>query len=343
MPELRRNPVTGRWVCLAPGRAARPEAVHRPATPSDAHPADCPFCAGGENRTPPEVFAYRPDGGEPNTPGWRVRVVPNLFPAFSAEDADADLADPLHAHGPALGACELIVHSPDHRRWLPFLSAEQAELVMATTWERYRRHSVPGVGSVVPIYNHGREAGASLAHPHGQVYATRVASPALEEELHGAEAAYRDLSGCVFCRMIKAELAQAVRLVAESEAFVAIAPYASRQPFECWIMPRSHAADFGKVEADQAGSLGVFLREVLWRITQEVGDVPLNWYIHSLPNAAGEWSLSFHWHLEIHPKLSEVAGFELATGTYINTTAPESVAAALSAHGAPSPEGSDPT
>jgi UDPglucose--hexose-1-phosphate uridylyltransferase len=342
MPELRRDPVTGRWVCLAPGRALRPEAAHDSAIPPDAHPADCPFCEGREGRTPPEVAAIRPGGSGPNTPGWRVRVVPNLFPAFSDDDADADLADPLHAHGPALGASEVIIHSPDHRRWLPFLSAEQAELVMATTSERYRRHSVPGVGSVVPIYNHGREAGASLTHPHGQVYATRVASPVLDEELRGAEEAYRGVGNCVFCSMIEVEEAQEVRLVAQAEAFVAIAPYASRQAFECWIIPRRHAADFGEVEDEDAAALGVFLRDVLWRLYQEVGDVPLNWYIHSLPNATGDWSRSFHWHLEVRPKLTEIAGFEMATGTYINTTAPESAAAMLSAHGGPSPEATDP-
>lgn len=343
MPELRRDPVTGRWVCLATGRASRPEAVSPEVSVADAQPVACPFCEGHENRTPLEVAAIRPGGSDPNTPGWRVRVVPNLFPAFSSEDAYADLADPLHAHGPALGACDVIIHSPDHRRWLPFLSAAQAELVMTTTWERYRRHRVPGVGSVVPIYNHGRDAGASLAHPHGQVYATRVASPVLEEELHGAEAAYRGLSRCVFCRMIEVEVAQAVRVVAQSEAFVAIAPYASRQPLECWIIPRRHQADFGQVAVDDAAALGVVLRDVLWRINQEVGDVPLNWYIHSLPNATGDWSRSFHWHLEVRPKVSGIAGFEMATGTYINTTAPELAAAALSGHGGPGPEAGDPT
>ena len=124
---------------------------------------------------------------------------------------------------------------------------------------------------------------------------------------------------------------------------VAIAPYASRQAFECWIIPRRHGADFGQVDSDAAGSLGVFLRDVLWRLHQEVGEVPLNWYIHSLPNAAGDWGRSFHWHLEVRPKVTEIAGFEMATGTYINTTAPEVAAPALSAHGHPGPEASDPT
>src|ERR1700730_15738091 len=110
MPELRRDPVTGRWVCLAPGRASRPEAAYGGATADDAHPADCPFCEGHENLPPPEVAAVRPGGGGPNTPGWKVRVVPNLFPAFSDEDADAELGNILRAHGPALGGSAVIMH-----------------------------------------------------------------------------------------------------------------------------------------------------------------------------------------------------------------------------------------
>ena len=343
MSELRRDPVTGHWVCLAPGRAARPEAPSSGNAISAAASADCPFCEGHETNTPPEVAAVRPAGGGPDSPGWLVRVVPNLYPAFSNEDGEADLGNLLHAHGPALGACEVIIHSPDHRRWLPFLSAEQAELVMATTLESYRRHSVPGVGSVVALCNHGREAGASLAHPHGQLYATRVASPWLENEFHGAEEAHRGLGVCVFCRMIEEEVAQQARLVAQAEGFVAVAPYASRQPFEILIIPRRHQADFGQVAEADAGALGVFLREVLWRLNGEVGDVPLNWYIHSLPNATGDWSHSYHWHLEVRPKLADVAGFELATGMFINTTAPEDAAAALAAQATPGPEATDPT
>ena len=268
MAELRRDPVTGRWVCLAPGRALRPEATATGVANTQSGVEDCPFCEGHEQRTPPEVAAVRPDGNGANSPGWRVRVVPNLFPAFSDEDVPADLGNILHAHGPSLGACEVIIHSPDHHRWLPFLSAEQAELVMVTTWERYRRHTVPGVGSVVALYNHGREAGASLSHPHGQLYSTRLAAPVMDEELHGAEEAHRRLGACVFCRMADEEVAQQVRLVAQAEEFVALAPYASRQPFECLIIPRRHEADFGRADESDAAALGVFLREVLWRLTQ---------------------------------------------------------------------------
>src|ERR1700736_3240611 len=132
----------------------RPDVTVGGASQADSDVEDCPFCEGHETRTPPQVAAVRPGGGDADTPDWRVRVVPNLFPAFSDEDVPADLGNILHAHGPALGACEVIIHSPDHRRWLPFLSTEQAELVMAVTWERYRRHTVHGVGSVVALYNH---------------------------------------------------------------------------------------------------------------------------------------------------------------------------------------------
>jgi UDPglucose--hexose-1-phosphate uridylyltransferase len=292
--------------------------------------------------TPPELAALRPGGGAADTPGWSVRVVPNLYPAFSGEDGPADLGNALHAYGPALGACEVIVHSPDHRRSLPYLSDDQAELVMATTWQRYRAHRVSGVGTVVAIYNHGQAAGASLPHPHGQVYSTRAVGPILDEEYRGAEEALKALDACVFCRMIEEELTQRVRVVARGEHLVAIAPYASRQPYECWILPIHHLADFGEAADNMVRELGVFLKAVLWRLTAIAGDVPLNWYVHSLPNAAGDWLDSYHWHLEIRPKLTEVAGFELATGTYINTLAPEVAAASMAAETGP-PEGeSDP-
>ena len=342
MSELRRDPITGRWVCLAAGRAARPEAAPRRADGEFTATADCPFCEGHEQRTPPELAAYRPGGGPADSPGWKVRVVPNLYPAFSFEESPADLGNALHAHGPALGACEVIIHSPDHRRWLPYLADDQAELAMTTTWQRYRTHSVSGVGSVVALYNHGREAGASLAHPHGQIYSTRLVAPVLDEEYRGAEAAHRAMGACVFCRMIEEESAQDVRVVARAKQFVAIAPYASRQPYECWILPTEHLADLGDAHEDVAAALGRFLKVVLWRVTAVAGDVPVNWYLHSLPNAAGDWRESYHWHVEIRPKPTDVAGFELATGTYINTLAPEVAATTLAAEQDPPAGESEP-
>ncbi|MFN2465822.1 MAG: galactose-1-phosphate uridylyltransferase [Candidatus Dormibacteria bacterium] len=341
MPELRRDPITGRWVCLAPARAQRPEALPGGPVPEERDHADCPFCEGNEAKTPPEVAAVR-EGGEADSPGWDVRVVPNLFAAFSSEDGPADMGNPLRTFGPALGICEVIVHSPDHERWLPYLSAPQAELIMATTFQRYWRHRVHGVGSLLPFYNHGREAGASLSHPHGQLYATRAAAPQLDEELAGAEAAHRQVGGCVFCRMVTEELAGGERVVAETKEFVAIAPWASRSAFETWIIPREHQADFGMAGEELAAALGVFLRSILWRITHELGDVPLNWYIHSHPSAAGDALRSYHWHLEVRPKLGELAGFELGTGTFINSVAPEVAARALGGVGDPGPEASEP-
>ncbi|GAC1583377.1 MAG: galactose-1-phosphate uridylyltransferase [Candidatus Dormibacteria bacterium] len=341
MPELRRDPILGQWVCLAPSRAARPEDAHAHHVDDRGEVGGCPFCEGNEAMTPPEVQAVRIDSG-PDQPGWQVRVVPNLYPAFSADDGPADMGNPLRTFGPALGITEVIVHSPDHRRWLPYLSAQQAELVMATTFARYWRHRVQGVGTVLPLYNHGRDAGASLAHPHGQLVAARLAAPLIDQELAGAEAFHRQVGACIFCRMIDQETAAAERVIAESPDFVAIAPWASRGAFECWIIPRHHQADFGMAGEDVAGALGVFLRGVLWRITQELGDVALNWYIHSHPGAAGEALRSYHWHLEIRPRLTELAGFEMSTGTFINTVPPEAAARSLRGHSDPGPEASEP-
>jgi len=328
LPELRQDPLTGQWVSLAPGRASRPEVMSYPQVGSAEPDADCPFCEGHEHLTPPEVAALRAEG-PPDGPGWSVRAVPNLFPAFSTEDAPADLGNPMRARGPALGFSEVIIHSPDHRRWLPYLSAAQADTVMRFTRQRYRAHSVPGAGTVVPFYNHGKDAGASLPHPHGQLMSMRLAAPQLDTELGGAEEGYRRLGACVICRVMEDVLADDARLVAHDEQFVAVTPWASRTPYEVWIVPREHEADFGRITPEMAGEFGVFLRATLWRHGQVLADVPLNWYVHSLAHAAGESTESYHWHLEIRPKLANLAGFELATGTYINTVAPEDAAEIL--------------
>lgn len=341
MPELRRDPILGRWVVLAPGRASRPEDLHPFHVDNRDDMDGCPFCPGNEAMTPSEVQAVRGDSA-PDSAGWEVRVVPNLFPAFSADDGPADMGNSLRTFGPALGINEVIVHSPDHRRWLPYLSAQHAELIMATTFARYWRHRVQGVGTVLASYNHGQDAGASLAHPHGQLFATRLSAPLLDQELAGAEDMHRQLGACVFCRMAEDEVKAGERVIAESPQFVALAPWASRSAFECWIIPREHQADFGMAGENLAAALGVSLRGVLWRIAQELGDVALNWYIHSHPGAAGDALRSYHWHVEIRPRLAELAAFELATGTFVNTVAPEAAARALRGHSDPGPEESQP-
>ena len=343
MPDLRRDPVTGRWVCLAPGRSARPETKPATEPPRASTPEwDCPFCPGNEDKTPPEVAAVRGPGGVADSDGWSVRVVPNLYPAFSPEGASAELDDPMHQVMPALGTAEVIIHSPDHRRWMPYLSAEQASLVIQTTRRRYLRIAVPSMATVVPLYNHGLRAGASLEHPHGQLYATHQLAPEIDAELAGSKRAFREVRGCVFCHMVAVEEAMGTRVITSNQHFIAIAPWASRGPFECWIIPREHRADFGTISEARAGEIGVFLRAVLWRLAQELGDPDLNWYIHSLPNAGGENAAAYHWHLEIRPRLSDLAGFELATGMFINTVAPEEAVVALRGHSDPGPEEQEP-
>ncbi|MDP9325388.1 MAG: DUF4921 family protein, partial [Candidatus Dormibacteraeota bacterium] len=330
-------------VCLAPGRAARPETPHAGEPRRFQTPEwECPFCPGNEAKTPPEVAAVRGHGGEPDGPGWSVRVVPNLYPAFSPEGPEAQLDDPMHQVVPALGTSEVIIHSPDHRRWLPYLSAAQASLIMLMTRRRYLRNSMPNMVTVVPLYNHGPRAGASLEHPHGQLFAASQLGPELEQEIAGAKRAFREVRGCVFCRMVAVEEAAGTRVISSSEHFVAIAPWASRGPFECWIIPRDHRADFGLVSQAGAGALGVFLRAVLWRIVKELDDPDLNWYIHSVPNAGGENSVAYHWHLEIRPRVAEIAGFELSSGIFVNTMAPEEAVVALRTHPDPGPEEQEP-
>lgn len=339
MPELRRDPVTGRWVSLAPARSKRPKA-RRPPTRRNAAAAQkaCPFCPGNEARTPPEVAARRPGGGPANSAGWQVRVVPNLYPAFVPSAEVMSATDSLHRAVPAVGVCEVIINGPDHRRWLPYLSAEQAGLVMSTVRQRYLLNATTGITSIVALCNHGAEAGASLDHPHGQLYATAAPAPVLAAELAGARRSLSGMGVCVFCRMIAEEEAAGARVVASERNFVAIAPWAAREPFELWILPRQHRADFGLISAPRAAELGRFMRAILFRMTRELGEFDVNWYVHSLLKAGAENAAAYHWHVEIRPRLTEVAGFEMATGTHINTLPPEEVAAALRAQPDPGPE-----
>jgi UDPglucose--hexose-1-phosphate uridylyltransferase len=271
-----------------------------------------------------------------------VRVVPNLYPAFSPEGPSPELDDHMHQRLPALGTTEVIIHSPDHRRWLPYLSAEQASSVMLTTRHRYIRNAAPNMATVLPLYNHGAGAGASLEHPHGQLYAVSQLVPEIEIEIAGARRAFREVKECVFCHLVAVEEAAGLRVISSTEHFIAIAPWASRGAFECWILPREHRADFGGISEARASELGGFLRAVLWRLVRELGDPELNWYIHSLPNAGGENAVAYHWHLEIRPRVGEIAGFELGSGMFVNTVAPEEAVLALRGHADPGPEEQEP-
>jgi len=326
MGELRQDIVTGLWVVVATERALRPTDFQKPCvveTPDESE--KCPFCPGHEIMTPLEVLAIRPDDGEPNAPGWQVRVVPNKFPAFHMGE-DTAPSEPLWPRRPADGSHEVIIHSPSHSESLGTMLPEEVELVLRVYRHRYRSNADdPHIRCVHIIVNHGREAGASLEHSHSQLFGMPVVPPLLQQELAGASWHHSRQGECVFCRMVTAELEISRRVIAKNRSFVAIAPFASRLPYEVWIVPRAHQESFDMITDPELEEFALMLREVLGAYRDKFGDPPYNYYIHSAPTDGTEYPY-YHWHMELVPKLTTTGGFELGTSMMINVTTPEHAA-----------------
>lgn len=326
MPELRQDIVTGQWVVVAMERAKRPSDFKKlESKVSPSGPADCPFCPGHEMMTPLELFAVRPDNPQPNTPGWQVRVVPNKYPAFeSGESFESSSA--IFPCRTADGSHEVIIHSPDHFASLATLSLEQVSMVLRVYRHRYRLNAEdPRVRYVHLIVNHGRESGASLEHPHSQLFGMPLIPPLLQLELAGANWHYTSKGKCVFCRIVEEETEAGVRVIHSDDLFVAIAPFASKLPFEVWIIPRFHQESFDSVDDHQLDAFAGVLKDVLWKYLDRFSDPPYNYYLHSAPCDGTSYPF-YHWHLEAVPKLTTPGGLEMGTSMMINITTPEQAA-----------------
>ncbi len=324
MPELRRDPITGDWVVIASERAKRPSdfASHSPGR-EDQGEAACPFCSGNEAMTPPEIMAFRHPGSQRNGPGWWVRVVPNKYPALGIEGDLNKTGLGMYDWMNGVGAHEVIIETPEHDRQLGFLDNRQIEDVLWAYRARYLDlKKDPRLKYILIFRNYGRVAGASLSHPHSQLVATPIIPGIVAGELHGAAryTEYRDR--CVFCDIVKQELDEGKRLVADNEHFAVIQPYAARTPFETWVLPRRHCASFAAISAEEQTSFAVMLGETLRRLHFCLDDPPYNYNIHTAPCDADE-DEDFHWHFSISPRLTIAAGFEMGTGIYINVTPPE--------------------
>ena len=326
MGELRQDIVTGLWVVVATERAMRPTGFTSPCAAALPEESDrCPFCPGHEIMTPLEVLAVRPGDGEPNAPGWQVRVVPNKFPAFQPGEDPPPTADFFPAR-PAEGSHEVIIHSPSHSRHLGTMTAEEVELVLRVYRHRYAANAGdPDIRYVHIIVNHGREAGASLEHSHSQLFGMPLVPPLVQQELAGASWFHSRHEECVFCRIVAEETAASRRVVASNRAFVAIAPFASRLPFEVWVLPREHRESFGGITETELEEFAAILGEVLGTYDRKFTNPPYNCYIHSAPTDGAEYPY-YHWHLEVVPKLTIPGGFELGTSMMINITTPEHAA-----------------
>ena len=321
MPELRKDPITDRWVIIATDRARRPVDFAREPIASLGG-RFCPFCPGNESKTPPEVLAYRDEGGS-NGSGWHLRVVPNKFPVLGIEgDLDRE-GEGLFDKMQGIGAHEVIIETPGHSESMATLEERQVERVLWAFRDRMLDLKKDGRLRYILLFkNQGEPAGASLEHPHSQLIALPVVPKRVQEEIDGAKHYYDFKERCVFCDILRQEAKAATRVVMETDRFLVIEPYAARFPFETWIVPRRHQAHFFEADAQQLQNLAWVLKSTLRKIEKVLEKPPLNFIVHTAPLQEGAM-LHYHWHIEIIPRLTRVAGFEWGTGFYINPTPPE--------------------
>jgi UDPglucose--hexose-1-phosphate uridylyltransferase len=323
MTELRKDPIVGRWVIISTERGKRPHEFpsERPLSKDGL----CPLCPGSERMTPPEILSFR-QGGSPDGTGWTLRVVPNKFPALRIEGDLGKAGNGIYDRMNGIGAHEVVIETDRHDVEIYDLPESQIEDVFWAYRERVldlkkdRRFK-----SVIIFKNHGAAAGASLTHSHSQLIALPVIPKRVMEEMTGCRDYFQFRDRCLVCDIIVQEMEQKVRIVEESGEFLAYAPYAPRFPFETWIVPKRHQCAYEMIEQEQIRALAAVFRRTLRRINLALENPPFNFIIHSaaFQEGAAEY---YHWHIEIMPKLTRVAGFEWGSGFYINPTPPEEAA-----------------
>jgi UDPglucose--hexose-1-phosphate uridylyltransferase len=327
VPELRKDPIIGRWVIINTERGKRPSAFT--SVPAKSDPTMCPFCPGNETATPPEVLAYRQPNSEPNRPGWRLRVISNRYPALVIEGSTNREPHGIYDKMAGVGAHEVIIETPDHGRDLVDMSDWEARDVLWAYRERMVDLERDQRFKYILIFkNHGEAAGASLEHSHSQLIATPIIPKRVTEEIEGAKKYFDFKERCIFCDVIRQEIDDHSRLVKDHDAFISFEPFASRFPFETWIIPKTHQSSFLEMSDAEYLTLARCLKDTLARLKYALNNPPLNFILHTRP-ISRESHEFFHWHFEVIPKLTKVAGFEWGSGFYINPTAPEDAAAFL--------------
>ncbi len=336
MSELRKDPIIGRWVVIATERKFRPSEFSSPGEIQKE--AFCPFCPGNEDKTPAEIFAMRPSSPVPNSPGWETRVVPNKFPALRIEGDLNQKGLGMFDMMNGIGAHEVIIETPAHKKDNDenIDIKDYALTTMVNIIETYQIRTIdlkkdPRFRYILVFKNFGKEAGASLSHPHSQIIATPVVPKRVKEELTGAKWYYEYKERCVWCDIINQEIDSGKRVVEQNDAFLAIAPFASRFPFELSILPFRHSPDFDEITHRERELLAELMLTVFRKMSKGLNNPSYNLMLHTAPCRyphPGYWQTiekDYHWHIEIIPRLVKQGGFEWGTGFYINPTPPEEV------------------
>lgn len=321
MAEFRRDPVDGKWVIIAGERRKRFVGFHTEPYPETGE--RCPFCMGNESLTPPEIFSFREPGSKKDGPGWRVRVIPNREPILRVETELEREGVGYYDKISGLGAHEIIIENPSHKQYYSQLSLQNLTEIYLAYRERIMDLKKDQRMKYVLIFkNHGQTAGAMMDHRHSQLIALPILPKQIIEEMRGAKEYYQYKERCIFCDIVHQELSDKERLVFENEEFIAISPWAPIFPFELWVMPKNHQPSFDQSPDQLFGLLAQAVKSAMLKLDQVLQYPHFNLVLHTVP--FGEEKCDYyHWHLEIMPRLTQVAGFEYGSGFYINPVSPE--------------------
>jgi UDPglucose--hexose-1-phosphate uridylyltransferase len=327
MPELRQNPATKEWVIISTERAKRPEefgGVVEEEKPNEI--SVCPFCPGNEHLTPPEIVSYRTYGTKPNEAGWWIRVIPNKYSALLPEGNSRRLkVEDFFMYLDGVGEHEVIIESPEHNLAIATMDQKQVEEIFLAYRERYLALCTDKRFELITIFkNKGKGAGTSMRHPHSQILATPITPSHIRHRLEEAMRYFDDNGKCVFCDMIEKELKAEERIVIETDGFISFEPFASRSPFETWVIPKKHSSSFGNIIPENTKELAFVMRQTLVKI-KSLSDPDYNYVISSTPCHETNEEY-FHWYIQILPRVAEIAVFELGSGILINTVIPEKAA-----------------
>lgn len=333
MPELRKDPVIGRWVIIATERANRPDQFANKEQ-DNAPEKPCPFCENHEADTPQEIYAIRPDNTRKNSPGWEVRVIPSIAPILRIEGDLERRGKGVYDVMNGIGAHEVVIETNQHIQNMADLADQQISKVFSCYIERLQDLEKDKRFKYVLIFkNYGWSAGGGrIKHSRSQLIATPVNPKRVKEELVGARHYYEYHERCIFCDMIKQEIETKDRVVLDLDGFIAVVPFASRFPFEVWILPKKHSCDFTQMDSTMRLNLAKAMKIVLQKLKKGLNDPAYNYVIHTAPfrrQKLGYWKSidnDYHWHIEIMPRLTRVAGFEWGTGFYICPMPPENAA-----------------
>lgn len=324
MAELRRDPIVGRWVIVDTDHPSKPEDFEREEHTFKS--GDCPFCYGNEAFTPGEIEAIRDPSTHPNAPGWQVRAVANKFPALQIEGEIERRGYGLYDTSNGIGAHEIIIQTPYHHKEIPDLEDYEVENILKMYCRRMSDLRKDNRFKYILLFkNYGPSAGASLEHPHTQLIALPMIPKNVQEELDGAFHYFEYRERCIFCDIIRQEIQEKERIVFENKHFLAFCPYVSKFSFEVWVTPKKHQDAFCLMNPEQIQDLAKILKSTLQRINEVLYQPAYNFIIHTSPLNV-EHREGFHWHIEIMPKLTRVAGFEWGSGFYMVSTPPEAAA-----------------